>query len=411
MDYIIVGGGASALSCAITLKREALRKSLDIRVRILEKNSSVGKKILATGNGRCNLTNMYMNKCFFNADASLAALILDSFSTDDCISFFDSIGLKTASEEGRVYPLTFNALSVLTLLIEECENLGVELITDTTVDSISKKDRFEISAHRTGADNNDSEKQTFLADVCILALGGKAAKIHGTDGDGYRILKALGIRYNPIHPALVQIKTEGTKTKPLHGVRVQGTIAIDGCGTETGEILFTDYGVSGIAAMQLSGNVAEALSSEKKPIIHIDLCPTMSKEEIVEYIKSRLKSNKGLSIGEALLGIINPKLSRVLVEGQEALELATAIENTATQIKDFSLVAKDTNGYKNAQVTRGGVPSSELLEGSLMAKAVDNLFITGELLDVDGMCGGYNLHFAWGSGIFAAKEAVKLASN
>ena len=342
MDYIIIGGGASGLACAITLKRLVP----DSDVKILEKCESCGKKILATGNGRCNLSNMNMSEAFYNGDSSLIDLVLSSFTTDDCLEFFKSVGLVTTSEEGRIYPLTLNASSVLNLLLEECRNLDVKIAPDTKVENIEKQSsgKFRIV----------TESKEYSADVCILALGGKAAKAHGTDGDGYRMLKSLGIRYEPIHPALVQIKTEGDITKSLRGVRVQGTISIDGAGTEEGEILFTDYGVSGIAAMQLSGNTAELISKGEKPRIHIDLCPSLSEKEITEYIKSRMSHNTHLKISDALLGILNEKIAKLFSDEND-------IDRAAERIKNFELTAYDTNGYKNAQVTRAASDTVNLL--------------------------------------------------
>lgn len=392
MSFMIIGGGASGLACAIQLKRTLPNAD----VTVLEKLGTPGKKILATGNGRCNLSNTSLDSRFYNGDKSLVDLVINTFGTNDCTDFFNSLGLITTVEEGRIYPLSLNATSVLTLLLAECKNLGVEIITDTKVESVEKIDNtFKIQ----------TATSTYTSDVCIMALGGKAAAVHGTDGDGYRILKSLGIRYEQIYPALVQIKTEGDTTRPLRGVRVHGSITVDGLGTESGEIQFTDYGISGIAAMQFSGQIAKLTAGGSKPVVHIDLCPQMNADEITTFIRERKVQNNSLSNEEILIGIMGEKLAKLI---------ASSAQNDAEivdKVKDFTLTAIGTNSYKDAQVTHGGVSSNSLIPRSLQAQNVPGLFICGELLNVDGMCGGYNLHFAWGSGILVAKEAAEFASH
>lgn len=391
-DLIIIGGGASGLACAIQFKRINPNAS----VTIIEKLSIPGKKILATGNGRCNLSNTDITIENYNGDRDLISLILENFGTYECLDFFKSIGLMTSSEEGRIYPLSRNASSARDLLALECENLGVNIITGTKVNSIEKKeDMFEIQ----------TESGVYTSKVCVMALGGKAAAQHGTDGDGYRILKSLGIRYEQIYPALVRIKTDADTTRALRGVRVLGTVTVDGLGSESGEIQFTDGGVSGIAVMQFSGQIAKRVANGEKPTLHFDLCPDLSHDEILDLLAEQKAHNPSAKAEDILIGIMNEKLARVI----------TAVSNNdsdiADKVKDFTLVANGTDSYKDAQVTHGGVGSNSLMPRSLQALNVPGLFICGELLNVDGMCGGYNLHFAWGSGILAAKEAAEFASN
>ncbi len=391
-DFIIIGGGASGLACAIQLKRI----QPDADVLIIEKLSTPGKKILATGNGRCNLSNVNISPENYNGDRILASLVLANFGTDECLDFFKSIGLMTSSEEGRIYPISRNASSVRDLLIAECENLGVKITTESRVNSIEKKeDIFEIQ----------SESGTYTSKVCVIALGGKAAAAHGTDGDGYRMLKSLGIRYEQIYPALVRVKTDADITRALRGVRVLGTVSVDGLGSEAGEIQFTEGGVSGIAVMQFSGQVAKRVANGEQPVLHFDLCPDLSRDEILNLLTARRAYNPSVKTEEILIGIMNEKLAKVIAENSKS------DADIADRAKDFTLVATGTDSYKDAQVTHGGVGSDSLIPHSLQAQNVPGLFICGELLNVDGLCGGYNLHFAWGSGILAAKEAAEFASN
>ncbi len=368
-DFIIIGGGASGLACAIKLKRI----NANATVTIIEKLSTPGKKILATGNGRCNLSNIDITIDNYNGDKELASLILSNFGTEECLDFFKSIGLLTSSEEGRIYPLSRSASSVRDLLVAECENLGVNIITETKIIAIEKKDDlFEIQA----------ESGTYTSKVCIMALGGKAAAAHGTDGDGYRMLKALGIRYEQIHPALVRIKTDADITRAIRGVRVLGTVTIDGLGSEYGEIQFTDGGVSGIAVMQFSGQVAKRVANGEQPIIHLDLCPNLSRDAILDLLTTRKSQNPSLTTEEILVGIMNEKLAKVIAKD------STGDADAADKVKDFTLVATGTDSYKDAQVTHGGVGSNSLIPHSLQAQKVPGLFICGELLNADGMCGG-----------------------
>ena len=391
-DFIIIGGGASGLACAIKLKRINPNTS----VTIIEKLTTPGKKILATGNGRCNLSNTDITIENYNGDKELASLVLSQFGTDECLAFFKSIGLMTSSEERRIYPLSRSASSVRDLLAMECKNLGVNIITDTKVISIEKKeDMFEIY----------TESGVYTSKVCVMALGGKAATQHGTDGDGYRMLKSLGIRYEQIYPALVRIKTDADTVRALRGVRVLGTVTVDGLGSESGEIQFTDGGVSGIAVMQFSGQIAKRVANGEKPVLHFDLCPNLSHDEILNLLAEQKAHKPSAKAEEILIGIMNEKLAKVIAEG------SNNDVDIADKVKDFTLVANGTDSYKDAQVTHGGVGRDSLMPRSLQSLNVPGLFICGELLNVDGMCGGYNLHFAWGSGILAAKEAAEFASN
>lgn len=404
-DFIIIGGGASALACAIQLKR--IKSDADVLV--IEKLPVAAKKILATGNGRCNLSNTDISLDNYYGDKDIASLVISNFGTDECLDFFKSIGLITSSEEGRIYPLSRNASSVRELLISECENLGVKIITGSQVKSVYREE--------SGTEKDDvkrfkgfkvlTDNETYTAHVCIMATGGKAAAMHGTDGDGYRMLKALGIRYEQIYPALVKIKTDKDNdiTHLLHGVRVLGKVYADGLGCEVGEIQFTNGGVSGIAVMQFSGRIAKLTANGEQPLLHFDLCPDLSRDEICALLTSRSAENPSMSRDKLLMGIMNEKLAKAISK------ISSSDEDAAEKIKNFTLTATGTDGYKDAQVTHGGVVSASLIPGTLQAKNVPGLFICGELLNVDGMCGGYNLHFAWGSGILAAKEAAEFDSN
>ena len=387
MKVAIIGGGASAFAAAITLKRE--KPELD--VTIYEKNDEPLKKILATGNGRCNLSNFVIQHECYNGDHELIHTILDDFDAVEALRFFNSLGLKIREEDGRLYPYSMSAKSVQDLLLIEAKKLDVKIKTNCKV-----------------ADLNSylKDKNTTV----ILALGGKAAPQHGTDGDGYKLLKEIGIKYNPISPALVQVKTSEPYTKDLKGVRANGVVFLreenddddKPIKFQEGEIQFTEYGLSGIPVMQLSGDIAEMTKRGEKPQINICFTPDLGLNDINEYIDNQVDSGKS---GPALLyGIVNEKIAQVIYDKNDG-----DLNKMALDIMSLPFTATGTKSWKDAQVTRGGVPHTELKKHSLQTKKYPNLYIVGELLDVDGTCGGYNLHFAWGSGIKAAKEILENA--
>ena len=390
MKVAIIGGGASGLACAITLKRE----NKDIDVTIFEKLDQPGKKILATGNGRCNLSNFIISEEYYNGDHEIIHTVLDDFDAVNALEFFNSLGLKIRDEEGRLYPYSMNASNVVALLLKEANKLKIKINTDCKVESL---------------DSSLTINNKHKFDKVVLALGGKAAPQHGTDGDGYKLLKNLGIKYQPISPALVQIKTE-EDVRELKGVRFKGVLFLRDedddddkpIKFQEGELLFTDYGISGIPAMQLSGDVAQMTAKGEKPLLNICFTPDLGLSDINEYLDNQI--DRGLTGEEMLYGILNEKLAHYIFTKNNG-----DTNHIALDIMSLPFTAVGTKGYKEAQVTRGGVGSDELKKHSLETKKIKNLYIAGELLNVDGTCGGYNLHFAWGSGIKAAKEIANNA--
>ena len=392
MKVAIIGGGASGLSAAITIKRE----KPEINVTVFEKLDTVGKKILATGNGRCNLSNFVIQEECYNGDHDIIHTVIDDFDAIEALQFFNSLGLKIRDEDGRLYPYSMNAENVVALLLREATHLGVKFKTECKVETL---------------DSDLTINGKYKFDAVILAVGGKAAPQHGTDGDGYRILKSLGIKYQPISPALVQVKV-AEDVKELKGVRFKGMLFLRDeddsddkpIKYQEGELLFTDYGISGIPAMQLSGDIAEMTARGEKPHLNICFTPDLGLGDINEYLDNQIDAGK---IGpEILYGILNEKLAKYIYDKNNG-----DTNHIALDVMSLEFTAIGTRGFKEAQVTRGGVGQDELEDWSLMTKKVRNLFVTGELLNVDGTCGGFNLHFAWGSGIKAAKEVVGLAKN
>lgn len=394
-NIAIIGAGASGLAAAISAKRTDSTKS----ILLIEALSRVGKKILATGNGRCNLTNL--NARSENYNSPFVNDILSFYSPKRVIQFFESTGLKCVSDsDGRVYPMSNTAASVLDCLRFEAENLGVDIICDTHVESIVIKN------------NNFLINNRFKAEKVILATGGKASPSQGSDGSGYKLLEILGHRITPLFPALVQL-TVKENVKSIKGIRVKAKVKLVQnrrmVDSATGEILFTDYGLSGIAVMDISRSV-----KNKNGVCILDILPSLSEAEIIDFVYKCRKRNPEQSAENALGGLLPKKIGQYVlklcsIHGDTYLRKLTKdnIEFFAYKVKHLEFNITGTNGYNNAQITVGGAELKEFDSKTLESKKVKNLYCTGELLDVDSICGGFNLQWAWASGLTAGKNAVK----
>lgn len=394
-DVAVLGGGMSGLVSAIEIKRNYPEKS----VVIFEKLEKVGKKILATGNGRCNLDNLTAKKDDYNAP-QFVSYALEKFPAESNLAFWKSLGLLTVSDsEGRVYPRSNSASGVLDALRFETEKLGIQIIFEHVV-SLTKEKNFKI--------NNKYDSK-----LVIACMGGCSSPSQGSDGSGFEILKKIGHRITPLYPSLVQITTDTRFTKPLKGVRVKGRLTLTEnkkiVGTSDGEILFTDYGLSGIATMDLSRFLPE-VKNPKDAKIYLDMANDMSEKEICSYLLSRKKENPSLQCENLLTGILPKALGKVLLKkcniflGEETGNLSEKdFENIARNIKSFEFKVTGTKGFEFSQVTSGGVSLNEADAETLMSKKVKGLYFCGEILDVDSRCGGFNLHWAVSSARLAAE--------
>lgn len=402
----VIGAGASGLAASIACMRTFKEHGINAKVMLFEALPRCGKKILATGNGRCNLTNKFAESTPYGGDKDFAKAVISQFTPEDTIAFFNSLGLLCRTEdEGRVYPMSGQAASVLDALRFENERLGCEIITDTKITSIKKKGKKFLL--------NDE----FCADAVILAAGGKAAPKQGSDGSGYPLAQSLGHTVTKVYPALVPLTAKGDFFRSLKGIRAQGNIymTLDGkeLGEEKGEIQFTDFGISGIAVMQLSSMACAITAKGKKPLIHIDFVPEMSEKELFSFLWETAKKD---STAENLLsGIVPKRLGQVIMKmsTQKPLtcsskeitkaEISKAVQN----LKDFAVEITGTRGFDNAQVCTGGIKCSEFDSKTMMSLITENFFAAGEVLDVDGICGGFNLQWAWASGIIAGKSVAE----
>lgn len=409
----VIGGGASGLACAIELLRTVNNKD-DIKVTILERLPRVGKKILVTGNGRCNLTNVNATAKNYRGDAEFTEYALNKFSPQSNIDFFNSLGLYTRTEdEGRVYPLSNQASSVLDALRFECERLGVETVCDYRAVHLKTVD--------TGVTTKIVVNNRDRFDYVVVACGGMAAKVHGTDGDAYDLLKMFNHKIVSPAPALVSLNCDDF-TKALKGVRsiCKMDLIIDGekALENFGEVQFTDYGLSGIPIMQLSRFVSVSPSNDI--YICLDTVPDFSVEKIREYLYSRRKIDTGLC-ENMLGGIMNKQLCIVFMKecgiapnGRVNELTETQIEKLVNIIKCWKIKIKNSRSFDYAQVTAGGADCSQFEAHTMESKLVKNVFCCGEALNIDGDCGGYNLQWAWSSGRLAGEcigERINNAQN
>ena len=395
---IIIGGGASGILAALTAAEDP-----NNRVLLLERQQRIGRKLLATGNGRCNLTNTGpLPGRYHGENPAFALPALERFGPEAALDFFHGLGLLTVTEEGgRVYPLSNSANSVLDVLRFALDKAGVEQRCSCTVKMIRKeKQGFTV----------ETETERLQADKLILACGGAAGAKLGGVMDGYQLAKALGHKRTGLYPALVQLLTEPDYPRALKGVRVQCSLRLKRkaflLARAAGELQFTETGVSGPAVFDLSRAAStggEGLS------LHISLLP-QSTEELLDLLEARRERYPELPASELLTGMLHNRLGRMVVKyaglnGAAPLSSLSRedLEALARACGDFCLPVTGTEGFDNAQVTAGGLRSSDFDPRTLESRLVPGLFACGELLDVDGDCGGFNLQWAWASGRLAGR--------
>lgn len=404
-DIIVIGGGASGMMSALSAKDY----NSNLSVGIVEKNDRLGKKILATGNGRCNLTNTFISiERFHGNNPSFAKGALNKFDNNATIDYFKSIGIYPKTENDKVFPYSLQASSVVDVLRLQLKSYGIDEICNFDCVKVEKSDSvFKIFS---------KDGNIIKAKKVIMSFGGCAGPKFGTDGKSYNLLKKLGHTLCDTYPSLVQVKTDPKKTIPMKGVKIDCNVSAFVNGklyqTEFGEVLFTEYGLSGPSIFQLSRIASVETNKGNIVEFKLDIMPDLSFDEVYYHLCSR---NKGVPVEDFLTGMINKLCARQLLKLSGVEKFNTTadvlsddiIRQLADNIKCWNFRIIGTNGWHNAQVTAGGIDTSQFNPGTMESKIVDGLFACGELLDIDGDCGGFNLQWAWSSGYIAGFECAK----
>ena len=383
-DVLIIGGGASGLMCAASLVSRGITN-----IAVIERNDRVGKKLLMTGNGRCNVTNISAVSGDYNTDdPDKLALIFEKFGISDTMSFFENeLNVKLTQKGDLIYPRTLRSNTVLDSLRFYCEDNGVTFITDTFVREIT---------------DDNVVNGAYKAEYIIISTGGASYPVTGSDGNSYKIINSVihdNSAFAPVCPGLVPLMSSDKDLKSLSGSKAQVSVKLfidrKECGCEEGELLFTDYGISGICVMQLSSVYDRMkLKGLKEAYVLVDLLPEMTIEEAKDQIDRRLSSASDRSASEKLSGLIPIIIAEVITKRNGDL-----IDN----IKNMRIDISGGLDFDRAQITVGGVKLSSLNDG-LSLKKRDDIYVIGEAVNVDGPCGGYNLQWAWSSAFAAADD-------
>ena len=402
MRAAIIGGGASGLFAACLLARAG------VETLLLEKQPRVGRKLLSTGNGRCNLSNLKASPADYHGDARHVRAALEALPPRSAVAFFESIGLLCAPDEaGRVYPLSNQAAGVLDALRLCAGEAGARIETEfEAVKLLRRGNGFRILA---------ADGRSVDADFALVAAGGMAAPKLGGGPGGYRLLEGLGHEITPRLPAIAALKTDPEAVRALKGIRMHGDLTLL-CGAEalrreSGEILFSENGVSGIAAMQLARDVNLAARRGRACALRMNFLPGAPED----CIDRRAQALPHRAMEDFLSGVVPKRLGQVLVRqaGVQPLSL-TARELSPAQrraireaLTGWTIQIKGTLGFEQAQVTCGGAALSDFQPDTLESRLAPGLFAAGEVLDVDGDCGGFNLQWAWASAHLAAREILR----
>lgn len=398
---IVIGAGAAGLCAAITSARAGQT------VTLLEQNNKTGKKILVSGNGKCNIDNKYINtNRFHSQNPTFIEDVLTDYHFEVVEKFFTSIGLELLEGiEGKMFPMSLQASSVVELLEYEAKRAGVQIICDCAVTSIAKDaNTFTL----------ETLQGTKTCEKLLLASGSPAAPQLGGSNSGYAFATKMGHSLIPRHPSLVQLCSEEAWVKACAGVKVGGLAKLYANGEyiseKKGDLLFTNYGISGLAILDLSREVSTRLANFDYCELSLDLMPELSKEKLINLFLNRIGEGSEKPLNLWLQGVIHKKLIPIIVE-QSKCKVKTEKELNRKEIgklvytvKNLKLSINDTKGFRGAEVATGGIDTTEVDPHNMESKLVPNLFFAGEILDVDGDRGGFNFHFAWVTGMRVARN-------
>lgn len=385
---------------------------LGAQVTILERNPRVGKKILATGNGRCNYTNINAGiDCYDGENSKFAYSALATFSPETTIEFFEELGISHKVEDlGKVYPMSDQASSILDVFLYELKQSSINVITDAYVDRlVVGNSSFTI---------NLQDGRSFQADRVVVATGGKAMPSSGSDGNGFQLAKSLGHNIIDIFPALVQLMLEGSFFNQINGVKLVGGAQIihneKTVASDRGDILFANYGVSGPPVLQISRRAGQLLNEGKEPVLKLSIIDTMDRDELENLLARRFGMSPNKTALFSLVGLINKRLIPVVLR-QAGIKNLNAPASSLSKLErariadiltDWRFKVTGTRGWPSAQVTAGGVNTREINQSTMESRLVEGLYFAGEIIDIDGLCGGFNLQWAWSSAYVAGLNAA-----
>lgn len=408
----VIGGGAAGLLAAIAARRAGAS------VTILEKNQRVGRKLLATGNGRCNLTNVDLDIARYHGrNPKFAHSALSRFDQQLTIAFFEQLGVAHKVEAGgRVFPVSNQASSVLDVLRYELDELGVATILDFDVQAVERREGDNFVLHAV-----DGRRR--VADRVLIATGGKAAPQSGSTGSGYRLAERLGHQIVEPFPALVQLRLKHHIFKHLRGIKFEGAveIVINGRTRDraTGEVLFTDYGVSGPPVFDVSRTAGAFRQQGRTAWLKLVLVNDLSREELERLLIRRFADRPQKTLAFSFVGFLSKRLAPVVLK-EAGIEDVERIVSTLTAgerrcildvLQDWRFEVAGSNAWSAAQVTAGGVDVRDINPRTMESKLVPGLYFAGEVVDIDGDCGGFNLQWAWSSGWVAGRSAADAPSE
>lgn len=399
-DIIIIGGGASGLCTAINAKTE------NNKILIIDRDQLPGRKILSTGNGKCNLTNEYCTVSSFyknpegiypyfsQGKRDFIESIISGFDYNDTLDFFKRLGLLTVNKNGYIYPRTYQAKTVRDVLIKSVSASGTDIISSHKIRRIEKDNGLYII--------DDKYRAPYL----VISTGGMASTKGDADGLGYELAKAFGHSVTSLRPALCALACRGSVFRDISGVRTDALVSVYNNDRlimkSFGNLQFTGYGISGIPVFQISSEAGSLLEDSQKPVIKIDPLYDLSEDDLYELIKDRKD--------EYFLGILNSSLAKAccsaMASKKGSLSDAEYKKCLCAAAKNFYFEPEKTAGFKNAQVTAGGIPTWEINPATMESLICEGLYFTGEIIDVNGICGGYNLQWAWSTG-YVCGSALK----
>lgn len=421
-NLVIIGGGAAGIMAAISAKRE----HPEFSVAILDRTFALGRKILVCGAGRCNLTNINLDKSiedhYYGATSEFISSVFDQFGFQDIIKFFADLGIEVYTERktdiGKIFPVTDQAKTVTSLLEDELERLGVEIHLNTDVTEIHKNDSemFEISANKLTQDGKVESGVSFESEFLIISAGGKTYPALGSNGSGYNLIESLGHKLVTPVPSALPVVSKNRLSQELQGVKmeIEVTSLINGVEikTRSDDVMFTQYGLSGPAILNISREISIHINRENKSGVQISLnfFPGQSQNDVKEYLVERWSKRPSQTLEKSLFGIFPNKIATSILKvlGYDVNRKVEDLRDNekdflATKLTNYIVDVQGTRGWNEAEFTAGGINTSEVKNGTLESNLVENLYFCGEILDVDGDVGGFNLSWAWSSGNTAGK--------